>query len=282
MRAWLGSVMLLIVTAAAAQTLPRTDPVPGGVAVVPIGIATDAEPRAFFNNARVMVVRHDGAWVAVVGLPLSIAPGEHELVAVYSAADKRTHRFAVQAKQYGVQRITLKNKRLVDPTAEDLKRIGREGIAIRNAFARWTDIASPPLSFSLPVDGRLSGTFGTRRFFNEQERQPHSGIDIAAVSGTPVLAPADGLVVATGDYFFNGRTIFLDHGQGLISMYNHLDRIAVEPGEKVMRGRPIGAVGASGRVTGPHLHWSVSLNNVLVDPLLFVPHEAIKQTSMPK
>ncbi|HEX7044746.1 MAG TPA: M23 family metallopeptidase, partial [Burkholderiales bacterium] len=96
------------------------------------------------------------------------------------------------------------------------------------------------------------------------------GVDIAAPRGTPVRAPADGVVAAVGDYFFNGLTVFLDHGQGLISMYNHLDRIAVEPGARVARGDVIGAVGATGRVTGPHLHWSVSLNNVRVDPLLFV------------
>ncbi len=283
MKALIATLMLLLATAATAQSLPRAAPVPGGVALVSLGgTAAGPPPRAYFNNERVMVVREDGVWRAVVGLPLSLAPGEHALTVVYGSADKRVQRFTVQPKEYGVQRITLQNKRMVDPTAEDLRRISRESAIIQAAFARWTELASPPLSFLLPAAGPVSGVFGTRRFFNEQERQPHNGIDIAAPLGTPVLAPADGVVAATGDYFFNGRTVFLDHGQGLITMYNHLDRIAVAPGEKVARGTRLGDVGATGRVTGPHLHWAVSLNNVRVDPLLFVASEAIEQKSAPK
>jgi murein DD-endopeptidase MepM/ murein hydrolase activator NlpD len=282
MRHLLALPVLLIATHAAAQSLPRAAAVPGGIAVIPIGTAADPEPRAYFEDGRVMVVRGGDKWLAVVGLPLTLRMGEQALTVIDGAAAKTTHRFTVQPKEYGVQRITLKNKRMVDPNAEDLKRIYRDSSEIQGAFARWTELAAPPLSFRLPVEGRISGVFGTRRFFNEQERQPHSGVDIAAPQGTPVLAPADGVVVATGDYFFNGRTVFLDHGQGLISMYNHLNRIAVEPGTKVARGEIIGEVGMSGRVTGPHLHWSVSLNNVRVDPLLFVAEESIKQVAQQK
>lgn len=276
MRILLAAALLLAGTAATAQPLPRAEPVPGGIAHVRIAAGAEAAPRAFFRNQRVLVVRDGDAWIAIVGLPLELAPGEHELVVHESATATRAYRFAVRSKEYGVQRITLKNKRMVNPTPEDLQRIARDFKEARAAFAHWSETDTPPLAFALPVEGRISGVFGTRRFFNEQERQPHSGVDIAAPTGTPVRAPADGVVLATGDYFFNGRTVFLDHGQGLITMYNHLDRIAVRPGERVARGAHIGDVGASGRVTGPHLHWSVSLNDVRVDPLLFVAEEAIK------
>lgn len=280
MRLLLATFFLLVTIAASAAPLPRAEPVPGGVAVLPLAAATDPPPTAYFGNERVMVIRADDRWFAVVGLPLSLAAGDHELAVTNgSSSEEQRLRFAVQPKEYGVQRITLKNKRMVNPTKRDLQRIGRESTIIKEAFARWTDTASPALAFTFPVEGRMSGIFGTRRFFNDQERQPHSGVDIAAAPGTPVLAPADGTVIATGDYFFNGRTVFLDHGQGLISMYNHLDRIAVEPGARVARGEHIGDVGKSGRVTGPHLHWSVSLNNVRVDPLLFLPEASITQAT---
>lgn len=271
---------LLLTTAVSAAALPRAEPVPGGVAVVPLNTAAHPQPTAYFGASRVMVVRSDDRWFAVVGLPLSLGAGEHELIVRNGAnSEEQRLRFAVHPKEYGEQRIVLKNKRMVNPTKRDLQRIGRESVVIKKAFARWTETASPALAFALPVEGRLSGVFGTRRFFNDQERQPHSGVDIAAALGTPVRAPADATVIATGEYFFNGRTVFLDHGQGLISMYNHLDRIVVEPGARVSRGERIGDVGKSGRVTGPHLHWSVSLNNVRVDPLLFLPEVPLKQAA---
>lgn len=276
MRILAAALSLLIASPAAAQTLPRAEPVPGGIALVQIGPAAASAPRAFLGNNRVMVVRHDDHWFAVAGLPLALAPGEHELT-VDDGSRKRAHRFTVQPKEYGEQRITLRNKRMVNPTADDLKRIGRDHRALGRAFTRWTETESPPLSFGLPAQGRLSGVFGTRRFFNDQERAPHSGIDIAAPRGAPVVAPADGVVIETGNYFFNGRTVFIDHGQGLISMYNHLDRITVEPGMKVTRGQRVGDIGMTGRVTGAHLHWTVSLNNVRVDPLLFMAEESIEQ-----
>lgn len=264
----------------AAQTLPRAEPVPGGIAVIQLTPATAPPPRAFLNKERVMVIRQRNDWYAVVGLPQSLLPGQHHLTTIEPSNQTVLYEFTVKPKEYGVQRITLKDKRLVEPNADDLERITREQQAIQAAYTQWIDVETPPLSFDFPVHGRLTGVFGTRRIFNGHERQPHSGIDIAAPRGAAIVAPADGLVTGTGDYFFNGLTVFVDHGQGLVSMFNHLDRVAVEPGTKVKRGQLLGDIGSTGRATGPHLHWSVSLNNVRVDPLLFVRKDAVKRLAL--
>ncbi|MFK7996452.1 MAG: M23 family metallopeptidase [Granulosicoccus sp.] len=125
-------------------------------------------------------------------------------------------------------------------------------------------------TFIWPVAGPVSSPFGLRRFFNDQPRRPHGGIDIAAPEGTPIMAAADGVVLEANDYFFNGNSVFIEHGLGLQTFYAHLSRIDVTNGERVTQGQVIGAVGATGRVTGPHLHWSVGLNGTWVDPLLVI------------
>jgi len=262
---------LLIGTVAYAQELPHASPVPGGIAILPLVPDTEPAPVVHFADQRVMVMRHDGRWQAVVGLPLTLDPGPQTVSARDSQGKTREYPFTVQSKEYAVQRLTLKDKRMVEPTAEDLARITREQAIIQQAFAAWTEEALPSLRFLLPVHGSVSSVFGLRRFFNNEPRQPHSGIDIAAPVGAPVIAPLAGTVTQTGEYFFNGKTVFLDHGQGLISMFNHLSRIAVERGARVNQGQKIGEVGMSGRVTGSHLHWTVSLNNSRVDPVLFLP-----------
>jgi murein DD-endopeptidase MepM/ murein hydrolase activator NlpD len=262
---------LLIGAVTHAQELPHANPVPGGIAILSLMPDTEPAPVVHFAGQRIMVMRHDGQWQAVVGLSLTLAPGPQTVTARDSQGKARDYPFTVQSKEYAVQRLTLKNKRMVEPTEEDLARITREQAIIQQAFAAWTDEALPSLRFLLPVHGSVSSVFGLRRFFNNEPRQPHSGIDIAAPVGATVVAPLAGSVILTGEYFFNGKTVFLDHGQGLISMFNHLSRIAVERGARVSQGQKIGEVGMSGRVTGPHLHWTVSLNNSRVDPVLFLP-----------
>jgi len=252
-----------------AVTLPRAEPVPGGIVRLGLGWDGDVAPRVEYQDRRVMVLREGQKWVAVVGVPLSATPGEHR-VTLRHENGKETRTFTVKDKAYQTQHITLKDKRKVDPTKTDLERIGREQKRIRKALAHWQDTDSVPLPLGLPVAGRLSSPFGLRRFFNGQPRKPHSGLDIAAPTGTPVGSAQAGRVVATGNYFFNGNTVFVDHGQGLVTMYCHMDSISVKPGQAVAKGETIGTVGMTGRVTGPHLHWGVSLNRSMVDPSLFM------------
>jgi murein DD-endopeptidase MepM/ murein hydrolase activator NlpD len=241
---------------------------------------TSAPPQVHYEGNRVLVLGRDQHWVAIVGIPLEAQPGVHTVQLRRGSQPPTPVTFTVYDKEYAVQHITLKNQRMVNPTDEDLQRIAKEKARIEAAFARWSDAGPSDLIFIQPVAGEFSSPFGLRRFFNNQPRKPHSGLDIAASQGTPVHAPMAGQVIDTGNYFFNGNTVFLDHGQGLITMYCHLDRIDVKPGQEVARGHIIGAVGMTGRVTGPHLHWSVSLNRTVVDPMLLLsPPETPTPTS---
>lgn len=252
-----------------AFAIPENDPVPGGIVMLNVGPANQPQPQVFYNAHRVMVLKNQGQWQAIVGLGLSTKPGRH-MIKVTGSGKKHFVGFTVKDKKYKSQYITLKNKRQVNPNTADLKRIRKEHKLIRNALTRFTDNNAVQTSFIMPVNGPLSSPFGLRRFFNKQPRKPHSGLDIAVPEGTPIKAPANGTVIRTGKYFFNGNTILLDHGQGLVTMYCHMHAIKVKPGDTVRQGQTIGLVGKTGRVTGPHLHWGVSLNDAFIDPHLLL------------
>lgn len=261
--------------AMATAALPPNVAVPGGIAIVPL--ATEAAPASVqFADRRVMVLRDNEKWYAVVGIPLEVAPGRYQLVAKQANGELHEYPLAVSDKTYPSQRLTVKNKNQVEPSAAELQRIGVERDALLAAFATWSE-GTPELALDLPTSGRLSSEFGLRRFFNEQPRKPHGGIDLAAPIGTPVVAPAPGKVIAVGDFFFNGHTVLVDHGQGMVSMFCHLHDTAVQPGQALARGERLGSVGASGRATGPHLHWTVSLNSSAVDPLILLKPAARAQ-----
>ena len=262
---------LILTSGTSLAQLPRASLVPGGVAIVELTSTSNPVPKVYYQGNRVLVMPQNGAWHAVVGLPLNLTPGVQTITATDAHGNQHEHSFVIQDKEYQTQRLTISNKRQVDPNEDDMKRINLEKSIITGAFTTWSQRPVTGLVFDLPAKGRLSSPFGLRRYFNDQPRQPHSGLDIAAPAGTTVRAPADATVLETGNYFFNGNTVFLDHGQGLISMYNHLSRITVVAGRKVKRGAKIGEIGTTGRVTGAHLHWSISLNNSRVDPVLFLP-----------
>lgn len=271
-RAWLFSFLLLICSNVLAK-LPEQSAVPGGVMILPVGNIQQAKPDVRFEGKPVMVVKADGLWQAIVGVPLSAKPGTLRIV-VEHGEEKSNQLFTIKDKQYPTQYITVKDERKVNPNSLDMKRINQESSRIQEALTAWTETDNEPVNFVWPIKGRVSGLFGRRRVFNGEPRKPHSGMDIAAKTGTPIHAPAAGIVRGTGDYFFNGNTVFIDHGQGLITMFCHLSRIDVKDGQTVKQGDIIGAVGATGRVTGPHLHLGVSLNDERVEPRLFFPPES--------
>ena len=252
-------------------SLPQSSNVPGGIAIIPLGsVSAGADtPQTWFGDQPVLVTSDHELWYAVVGLPLDTTPGSHELRVRIGGVTK-TQDFEVNTKNYPEQHITLEDTSKVELSAEDEARADRELGAITELKHHWRAAQDTDLAFILPVKGRLASRFGLRRYFNEEPRAPHAGIDIAVARGTPVRASARGQVLAVGDYFFNGKTIFIDHGNGLITMYCHLDRIKVKTGETVRKGQRIGLSGQTGRATGSHLHWSVILNGAMVDPELFI------------
>ena len=150
------------------------------------------------------------------------------------------------------------------------KRIEGELAVQLKAYRSFSPNLPSNLVLDKPVNGPLSSKFGVRRFFNGEERNPHSGLDFAVPAGTPIKTPANGKVILVGNYFFNGNTVFVDHGQGFISMFCHMSKIDVKVGQQLARGTVVGKVGATGRATGPHMHWNVSLNDARVDPAIFI------------
>jgi murein DD-endopeptidase MepM/ murein hydrolase activator NlpD len=250
--------------------LPRESRVPGGVALVDLGSAAQ-RPDATYNGRGVLVLPRGGGWVAVVGLALAAQPGPATLE-VRQGGSSRTLPFAISGKRYAEQRLTVPPGK-VDLSPEDLARHERERKHQAQVAATFSADAPATLALRQPVPGVRSSSFGLRRFFNNQPRNPHNGMDIAAPVGTAIVAPAASRVIDTGDYFFNGQTVWLDHGRGFMSMMCHLSRIDVSTGDRLAAGDRLGAVGATGRVTGPHLHWSLALNGAWVDPALFLPGE---------
>ena len=255
--------------------LPQHNPVPGGIAVIPVPLSTST---VLFENRQVMLLSSQKGKYAVVGISLKTRPGDYPLELTHkTASDTDEHQsmlsFQVGAKEYRVQRLTIENKRKVNPYKEDMDRIIRERNEMNKAFKSFENLAQPAVDFVLPAEGPISSPFGLKRILNDQPRNPHSGLDIAAPTGTPIHAPATGRVTAVGNYFFNGNTVLLDHGQGLISMYCHMSETTVAVGDALSPGDLIGKVGKTGRVTGPHLHGSVSLNNARVDPNLFISEQ---------
>lgn len=252
-------------------------PVPGGVAVIGIsemvsssGSNSKTTPKATYLGKPVLVIPNESKnWLAIVGIPLTTEPGT-QTIEISTQTGNRSISFEVKDKKYREQRLTVKNTQHVNPNEENLARFKVELEAQNAAYRTFSAGLPSNVIFDKPVNGPLSSPFGTKRFFNGEPRAPHSGLDFAVPTGTPVKSPAAGKVILTGDYFFNGLTVFVDHGQGLISMFCHLSEIDVSVGDQLKRGQMLGKVGATGRVTGAHLHWNVSLNDARIDPAIMI------------
>src|SRR3989475_4461029 len=231
-----AGLALAAAVSASQGDLPLTAPVPGGVAIVCVGRGPGPAPQVVFDGQRVLVARVGDVWNAVVGLPLGLRPGAHELSVLEGEETARAIPFKVGRRDYETQHVTLANRRQVEPEPEDLRRIAREQESLVRAFSTFSDTALDTLTLDLPSGGRVSGGFGLRRFFNDEPRQPHSGLDIAAPEGTPIAAPAAGTVIEIGGYFFNRPPLVLDPRQSLVTNLNPLSRLDGCKGAPVRRG----------------------------------------------
>jgi len=254
---------------ASRSTLPRIAAVPGGVARLDLGPAQTA-PQAAVDGRRVLVLRDGAGWAALIGIGLDAKAGTTVPVQVTDATGSREVVVRVQPKQYATQHLKVAPKH-VQLSPDDLARYERERQHLQKVLRHWSEDPPSTLSLQMPTPGTRSSSFGLRRVFNGEARNPHSGMDIAAPTGTPIVAAAGGAVLDTGDYFFNGNSVIVDHGQGFLTLYCHLDEIGVANGARLAAGETLGTVGATGRVTGPHLHFGVYLNASAVDPALFLP-----------
>ena len=272
------SLLLLVLPSLAHASLPKAANVPGGIAIVQLGnmLTHKQKPQAWFGEQEVLVTSDLQQWYAVVGLPLDTKPGRYKLKVTIGDKNK-IFNFKVKKKKYPEQRIVIEDKGKVELNPEDEARAVREIATIKTIKLHWSEAQNTDLSFIIPAEGRLSGNFGLRRFFNGEPRSPHAGLDVAVARGTPIMSSAPGTVLEVNDYFFNGKTVFVDHGNGLITMYCHLDQFDVHTGDTVNKGQQLGLSGMTGRATGPHLHWSVILNGAMVDPALFVAKKEVRQ-----
>jgi murein DD-endopeptidase MepM/ murein hydrolase activator NlpD len=271
---------LASLASAATFIAPRVSAVPGGVVTFRIPGTPDEKPVVKHGDRQSLVVRQGNEWLAIVGIALDVEPGEKHVDVEQPGKEPRSIHFKVLPKQYRTQQLKVAPA-MVNPSPENEARIAREQEKVKAALATFSPEAPGTLRLAQPVPGTRSSSFGLRRVFNGESRRPHSGMDIAAPTGTPIKAPLAGKVVDTGEYYFNGGNVIIDHGQGLTTMYCHLSKIRVEVGQELKLGDIIGDVGATGRVTGPHLHWGVALSGAMVDPALFLAPPPKKKPATP-
>lgn len=223
-----------------------------------------------WNDRNIPFVRDNDRWITVIGIDLDTEVGEHRAETTFHFAggsrETRAEIIDVKGKTFPTTRLTVAPK-YVELSPEDQARAAADSKEIRAVYAQLTPRKYWTGPFRSPIPGVTGGrNFGHRRIFNDQPRAPHSGADLRASTGTEILAANTGRVVLAKDYFFNGNSVFIDHGLGVYTMYLHLSKISVKVGDVVKGGQVIGLAGATGRVTGPHLHWGARILDARVDP----------------
>ena len=266
----IGAMSLLTETTTASENVG----VVGGV--VRVEVPPSTESVRFMGKAQLLFEGY-----GYLAIPLSVKPGFYRFEAMGTAGPIAHGTVEVSAKEYPKEYITLEDEEQVTPSPETLERIGREIKIMRAAYQLLSDQPTDLAPILLPSEGRKSGIFGSQRFFNGKPRNPHSGMDVAAPVGTPIRNPVPGRVVVTGHFFFNGKTVMIDHGGGFVSMFCHMNDIHVKEGQLLDRGAVLGTIGTTGRSTGPHVHWSTSLQGERVDPeeLMRVVNDAFDDES---
>jgi murein DD-endopeptidase MepM/ murein hydrolase activator NlpD len=243
--------------------------------VVEVAAASPGSPLASAvlvdGETRIALERLDGGrrFAGLLGVDFEAPPGDRSLVLegvdASGAAITATATLRVVSRAFAVSKLSVDPK-FVEPPPEEKERIERDREAFRRAFASPLPSRLWEGRFTFPAEALSQKNFGAKRVYNGQTRSRHAGLDLSAPAGAPVAAPGAGVVVLTGDFYFAGGGVVLDHGGGLMTMYFHLSRIDVKEGDRVLPGQRIGAVGATGRVTGPHLHWAARLGGARVDP----------------
>jgi murein DD-endopeptidase MepM/ murein hydrolase activator NlpD len=245
---------------------------PGDVVRVDLGGASEAERPAGTVFGKSLAFAFDpagGVWRALIGVDLDTKPDTYRLAVTAGGAPRTADAtFRVAPKTFSVRRLKVAAG-FVNPPADALEQIARDARILTGIFAaatptRWTG------AFLSPVDGTPTSNFGTRSYFNGVPRSPHAGVDFMSGTGTPIRGAGHGIVALAEPLYFTGNTVIVDHGAGLYSLFAHLSAFRVAKGDPVAPDTIVGLVGATGRVTGPHLHWSVRLNGARVDPLSLV------------
>jgi len=212
-------------------------------------------------------------WTGIVGIDLETKPGRQVVKLQGTATDGRTvlaeDTLTVTSRSFPTRRLTVDEK-FVSPPQRMLARIREESARVQAIFNTVTPRRYWSGAFSLPVPGSVISAFGKRSVYNGKARSPHSGTDFQGAVGTPIRAPNAGKVVLASDLYYSGNTVILDHGLGLYSYFGHMSAFSVREGDQVKSGEVLGKVGATGLVTGPHLHWSVRLVGTRVDPLSLI------------
>jgi murein DD-endopeptidase MepM/ murein hydrolase activator NlpD len=251
---------------------------PGGIIAKEIS-HKEYEQDLFLNGNRLVRWRNDDNFYLIYGIPYDTETGQNN----FKVTDKdykilKNININVKDKEFKIQKIKV-NKKYVEPSKKSIEKIKKDKFKLTNARKIWLN-NNPDLDFIPPAKGIITGVFGTKRFYNGIEGRYHNGYDIAADIGTPILAPSSGKIILTGDFFFNGKTIYLDHGRGLKSIMIHLNEIFVKDNDYVKKGQIIGTIGTTGKSTGPHLHWSVLMNNTYVDPEMLLNKRIINNLNL--
>ena len=280
MRLWIGWLALSVAISQSAPELTvavhaRTIQ-PGAVVRLDVSCMCKASGRPatvrVFDREIPLVPVRDGEWSGLIGIDLATAPGTYPIHVAAESADAKpltaTHPLAVAARRFATRRLTVAPV-YVEPPPAEVERIARDTARLE-AIYKSTTGQSLPGPVEAPIAAPPQPTFGARSVFNGQPRSPHAGTDFRAPTGTRIVAPAAGSVVLADDLFFTGGTVVIDHGLGLISVLAHMSKMAVHVGDAVKPGDVVGQVGATGRATGPHLHWSVRLNDARVDPMSLI------------